>query len=356
MAIIKSGNSSDTLTVDPSSKAARVTLYDASGNPISGQATSAKQDLLLAELQLKADLTETQPVSAASLPLPSGAATSAKQDLLLAELQLKADLTDTQPVSAIPVELEIAKTGMFKGKAARIIDVLGRRSTFASAILFQDVVNYLVGGQDLYNIPNSATTYYLVSTSNNDKAGSPGAITVRIYYLDSAGDQQVTTKTLNGTTQVNIGNGYSFIEWMEVASLTAGTETAAGDITIGSVNGAATEATTIEMIKAGGNRSLSGRYKIPTGYSGYLLGMYGAAINQAMDLRMRATVFSSDRAISDVYHFQNTAYLASGTSLEKDMHYQKLPAGSIVKMSCIPSATTGNPRCDANFHLLIIAD
>lgn len=44
-----------------------------------GAATASKQDALLAELQLKADLTETQPVSAASLPLPSGAATSAKQ-------------------------------------------------------------------------------------------------------------------------------------------------------------------------------------------------------------------------------------------------------------------------------------
>lgn len=42
-------------------------------------ATADKQDLLLTELQKKADLTETQPVSAASLPLPSGAATSAKQ-------------------------------------------------------------------------------------------------------------------------------------------------------------------------------------------------------------------------------------------------------------------------------------
>jgi len=46
---------------------------------ITGFATSAKQDTLLTELQLKADLTETQPVSVASLPLPSGAATSAKQ-------------------------------------------------------------------------------------------------------------------------------------------------------------------------------------------------------------------------------------------------------------------------------------
>jgi hypothetical protein len=42
-------------------------------------------------------------VSAAALPLPSGAATSAKQDTLLAELQLKADLTETQPVSLASV-------------------------------------------------------------------------------------------------------------------------------------------------------------------------------------------------------------------------------------------------------------
>lgn len=63
-------------------------------------ATSAKQDTLIAvdyatqttlaalltELQLKADLTETQPVSAASLPLPSGAATEAKQDDIITQV------------------------------------------------------------------------------------------------------------------------------------------------------------------------------------------------------------------------------------------------------------------------------
>ncbi len=42
-------------------------------------ATKAKQDLLLAELELKANLSETQPVSVSSLPLPTGAATAANQ-------------------------------------------------------------------------------------------------------------------------------------------------------------------------------------------------------------------------------------------------------------------------------------
>lgn len=60
---------------------------------------------LLVELQLKADLTETQPVSAASLPLPAGAATQATLASLLTELALKADLTETQPVSAASLPL-----------------------------------------------------------------------------------------------------------------------------------------------------------------------------------------------------------------------------------------------------------
>lgn len=47
---------------------------------------------LLTELQLKADLTETQPVSAASLPLPSGAATSANQTTMITALELIDDL------------------------------------------------------------------------------------------------------------------------------------------------------------------------------------------------------------------------------------------------------------------------
>lgn len=47
----------------------------------------------------------TFPITAVSLPLPTGASTAARQDTLLAELQLKADLTETQPVSAASLPL-----------------------------------------------------------------------------------------------------------------------------------------------------------------------------------------------------------------------------------------------------------
>jgi len=80
---------------------------------IAAPSTEAKQDTiitnlgtLITELQAKADLSETQPVSLSSVPLATGAATEAKQDSeisilgdILTQLGLKADLSETQPVS-----------------------------------------------------------------------------------------------------------------------------------------------------------------------------------------------------------------------------------------------------------------
>lgn len=89
---------------------------DQSAIPISGTvtvdtsllATSAKQDTLLAELQLKADLTETQPVSLASLPLPTGASTEAT----LSTLNGKIPSGLTVTASRLQVELPAGGTGL----------------------------------------------------------------------------------------------------------------------------------------------------------------------------------------------------------------------------------------------------
>jgi len=260
-------------------------------------------------------------------------------------------VTETQPV-----ELQINRTGLYNGKTSRVINILGRRTQFNAINVFQDICQYLTTTVNLFNEVSAATTYYLVSTSNNDKAGGPGAVTVRIVYLDTNGNEQVTTKTLNGTTPVNIGNGYAYIQWMEVASIAGAVQVSAGDITISSANGVAAEANTVEMIKAGSNRRLTARYKIPTGYTGYLLGFYGVAVNQDMDIRLRAKMFNDDHTISTVYHFLATLYLALNSSLDKEKHYEKIPAGAEIKASTILSVNSGNPRCDINFHFLLIAD
>ena len=68
----------------PTGASTETTLASILAKIIAAPSTEAKQDTLnttlgtiLTELQLKSDLSETQPVSAASLPLPSGASTEA---------------------------------------------------------------------------------------------------------------------------------------------------------------------------------------------------------------------------------------------------------------------------------------
>lgn len=68
---------------------------------MAGAATQATLASVLAELQLKADLTETQPVSAASLPLPTGAATSLGQNtgnLSLSSIDSKITAVNTNSI------------------------------------------------------------------------------------------------------------------------------------------------------------------------------------------------------------------------------------------------------------------
>ena len=150
-----------------------------------------------------------------------------------------AAMTDAQlraaqvPVYAEPPDLTVSRTSAYNAKTAHVVYVLGRRTTFANTTPFQDIGQYLVGGVSAFNAAAVGTTYYLVSTSANDVNGNTGADTVRIVYLDNNGAQQVTTKTLNGTTPVNIGAGYAYIQWMEVAAV-GSNGTAVGDITIDS--------------------------------------------------------------------------------------------------------------------------
>lgn len=175
-----------------------------------GASTSAKQDTiitdlgsLLVELQAKADLIETQPVSAASLPLPSGAATSALQladghnvtvdnaagasavniqdggnsitvdaaslplptgaatqttlASLLTELQAKADLAETQPVSAaslpLPTGAATAALQLADGHNVTVDNAAG-----ASAVNIQDGGNSITVDATTLPLPTGAAT------------------------------------------------------------------------------------------------------------------------------------------------------------------------------------------------------
>ena len=280
-------------------------------------------------------------------------------------LPVSGPLTDTQLRAAIvPAageDFTAARLGLISGKAARVVYVLGRRTTFNAVTPFQDIATYLVGGQNALNAVAVGTQYFIVSTNAADAAAGAGVHKVRIVSLDSAGNQQVTEATLTGTTKVSIGTGYTAFQWMESSALGSGGGSAAvGNIAIFSGAGAAAaENTTVEQILATGNRSLSGRYTIPTGYKGYLQGwVVGCPGSQGMDVRLRADCFADDRATSPgIFHFQATAFLAAASEpVDADLHYLCIPAGSMVKASVYPAATTGTPRVDVNFHLILIAD
>lgn len=103
---------------------------------ITGFATSAKQDTLLAELQLKADLTETQPVSLATVPSHNvtNAGTFAVQVTSAPTTAVTGTFWQaTQPVSiaSTVATAEVAPTTIYNGN--KNVTTAGTRVTLASS-------------------------------------------------------------------------------------------------------------------------------------------------------------------------------------------------------------------------------
>ncbi len=163
---------------------------------------------------------------------------------------------------------------------------------------------------------------------------------------------------MNGTTPVSIGSGYSYFLWAEVA--TVGSDTvSAGNITISSnAGGAPAVSEIVEQISSGGNRSMSGRIKVPTGYTGYLIDWDSRAISATMDVRLRGDFFTdiTNGLSPGVFHFLNRIFLASGGGETRDLHYRKVPSGAEVKVSAFPGGTPAGNKLECDFDILIIAD
>ena len=142
---------------------------------------------------------------------------------------------------------------------------------------------------------------------------------------------------------------------MEVASVGSGGEVAAGDLTISSTSTGAAPAvsTIVELVAAGGNRSLSGRYKIPAGYTGYIVGWACFGIgNGSFDARIRTQAFASDGTFATPYHFLDTGYVSATVGFDSSLHWVPVPAGAIVKVSAIPSSAPSANRLDCSMSIL----
>lgn len=154
-----------------------------------GAATSAKQDTLLTELQLKADLTETQPVSVASLPLPSGAAT----ETTLASVKTAVETIDNA-ISGSEMQVDVVSSALPSGAATSAAQTTGNASLSSIDGKLALLEKYAISNIDADASPN----YYGFEASDGawyilKETVSAGADT----YLYFAGASDLSTNWTN---------------------------------------------------------------------------------------------------------------------------------------------------------------
>jgi len=247
------------------------------------------------------------------------------------------------------IQVQIGLENMFDGREAYQFHIMGQRTLWTDATNYHDVAEYL-GTTATATELTGAEDFEIVSSSANDTAAGAGVRTVEICYINSTYAIECATITLNGTTAVPIGVlGAKMILWMETD--TAGASgTAVGNISLRLTGAGATH----EYIKAGGNKSLSGRFMIPDGFEGLLINWDTHAIRQSMDCRIRATVNTYDRSLSSVYKFQDNAFMAADANGEHSLPYLLLPARAKLKVSAIAGSNASVPRIDISCSLLLI--
>lgn len=231
----------------------------------------------------------------------------------------------------------------------RMYSIPGRKNSLSQVIL-DDLTQ--IPSALIYDAPGGAVSAEILSDSSADEAASSGARTMDLHFLDGDGIEQQETLIMNGTTPVQTAStNIDFIQWAHVKTI-GGTsnETAVGNISIRSTDGA----TTWEYIAAGGNQSLSGRYKVPSDKIGYVMGWQVTGISQRIDCRLRATVERFDRSLTaGVFLFQDIVVLKDMASGWIPFTVPlKMPSGAEIKMSAISAAAAGD--AGGQFDIMLV--
>lgn len=190
-----------------------------------------------------------------------------------------------------------------------------------------------------------------VSSSGSDTGGGTGVQTLEMVYLNSAGAMLSQTITMAGAVPVNFPEpDVDKVQWISAKAVGSNT-VAVGNIQLEDTGGAVI----YEYIAAGGNQSLSARFHIPTGKTGYIFGYLPSGITKKIDLRLRGNASRFDRSLT-------TAFLFQGVVVTNDnspgwIPYEipvKMPAMSTVKMSGVSAAAGGDAGVE--FAVLLIDD
>jgi len=239
--------------------------------------------------------------------------------------------------------LEIAK-GRVRGHSA--VAIPGRRDSVGTTAL-QDLTET---GNTVLVRPNGTNIEIVSDDVADNGSATTGVRTVHIDYLDVNGDTQHGTYTMNGDTPVVIGTMMYDIQWMH--TVTVGSNTVAeGNIQI---NDVATHSIVFEQISLGGNQSLSARYKIPNGYTGYIMGWHASSVTRKIDFKLRADVDRHERTLqTGVFNFQDAMVLEATPSGYRPFAVPlKIPAGGTVKISA--QSFTGSGDAGGGFDLMLV--
>jgi len=244
----------------------------------------------------------------------------------------------------------LAEVGMGNIAGAKTFSITARKDTVSTSEL-----------DDITEIPSTQIVpspggiqLEVLSSSDNDGGGTNAGIdSVDIHYLDGSDLEAEETVSLDGQTPVNtVATDIKTVQWMHAKTLGSG-QVAVGNITLRTVGGGGTD---FEYITAGGNQSLSGRYKVPSGKTGYVYGWQTSGISQKMDIRLRATVERFDRTlIPGVFLFQDIFLAKDSASGWIPFHsWLKMPALAEIKISGLSFTATGD--AGGQFDILLIDD
>lgn len=251
------------------------------------------------------------------------------------------------------IETEVSINGKYLGKDARVYHVLGRRSGFTSTSVLNDIKEFDNSTANILELTGTEALE-IVSTSANDSSAGSAARTVKVTYISDTG---VLTESANislaGLTPVASGFVAKAILWMEVTSSGGDSSTvAAGNIVLRTVTGSFG----VEQISSGGNKSLSAKFMVPTDYSAFITRWSVSAVNADQDARLRATVNTTDRSISTVYHFVDSIYAPINSVTSEELPFLKFPSASRIKVSTLSAGTAGTVRCSTDITIIMIHD
>jgi len=286
---------------------------------------------LLTELQLKADLTETQPVSVVGSPsLPADASTETKQDDNITKLSEIKTVNETIRDYSYADLARRIQLGLVSG--ARIMKAFGEKDNFQTVINGEDVWrgNELTpsGGVQIPIPPDAGDLISVVSENNNDDNGDTGVNEVEIHYITPAGAEASTTVTMNGTTAVNTGILMRFVQYVHTTSV-GSNGVAEGNIKVYKTG---SPSTVYNMIQEGGNMSMTTNRMIPAGKTLYLQSWdCSEAGGKRLTYRIRSTD-SEGVIFPRVFLFKDVSYLNKNASPEYVLKSEH-PEFSIVKVS-----------------------